>query len=342
MTEALEQRTATSEILSVISSSPTDVQPVFDAIAESSPPVQRVHRLRLPVRRRPHRLCRPPRVHARGDRGDAKDLPARPGPGSATTRAILLEAMVHIPDVRADREYQTYEWVGAMGVRRRGLSVPMLREGRPIGTITVNRSRSRTVFRQANRASRDLRRPGRHRHRERAAVHGAAEKTGPCGAPAEALEQRTATSEILRVISSSPTDVQPVFDAIAESSAACAAPFNGSVFRFDGSLIDFVAHRGFTPEVIEVMRGIFPARPGPGSATAQAILLETIVHIPDVRADREYQTYEWANAMGIRSVLSVPMLREGRPIGTIAVNREEAGPFSDKQIELLETLPTRR
>jgi GAF domain-containing protein/DNA-binding response OmpR family regulator len=152
----------------------------------------------------------------------------------------------------------------------------------------------------------------------------------------EVLEQQKATSEILRVMSASPTDVQPIFDAIAESSVRLCNSFNSGVFRFDGTLIHLVAQRGYR-RAIEATERIFPSRPHRGNGTARAILDKAVVHIPDVREDPEYRDQEWATALGIRSVLSVPMLHEDCLIGTITVDRVEAGPFSDKQIELLKT-----
>ena len=152
----------------------------------------------------------------------------------------------------------------------------------------------------------------------------------------EALEQQTATNEILRAISTSPTDVQSIFDAIAESSVRLCNSFNCGVFRFDGTLIHLVAQRGYS-QAIEATRRIFPTPPHRDNGTARAIFDRAIIHIPDVREDPEYRDQEWASALGIRSVLSVPMLREGRLIGTITVDRVEVGPFSDKQVELLKT-----
>ena len=154
---------------------------------------------------------------------------------------------------------------------------------------------------------------------------------------AEALEQQTATAETLRVISSSPTDVQPVFDAIVKSAVRLCDAFIGDVYRFDGELIHFVAQHNFTPEALEIMRQLFPAPPNRNSATARSILDGAVVHIPDVHRDPEYRSQDWASAAGTRSVLSVPMLRDGTTIGAITVARLEAGPFSDKQIALLQT-----
>jgi len=103
-----------------------------------------------------------------------------------------------------------------------------------------------------------------------------------------------------------------------------------------------VGESGIRPEGIEVMRGVFPARPSRESATARAILERAVVHISNVREDSEYRTQQWASAMGIQSALSVPMLLDGRPIGTITVNRVEAGYFPARRSICSRPLPTRR
>ena len=152
----------------------------------------------------------------------------------------------------------------------------------------------------------------------------------------EALERQTATAEILRVISSSPTDVQPTFDAIAAAATTLTGAANGGVFRFDGSLIHFVAHHGLTAAELDAAHRVFPLPPGRGSLTARAILTRQVVHVADMAADPEFAHLSLAQA-GLRTVLSVPMLRDGNPIGAITVARREVEPFSDKQIDLLKT-----
>jgi signal transduction histidine kinase/DNA-binding response OmpR family regulator len=153
----------------------------------------------------------------------------------------------------------------------------------------------------------------------------------------EALEQQTATSEVLRVISSSPNDVQPVFDMIAQSAVRlCEAQFC-AVFRFDGELIHFVGHSGVTPQVDEAVRQAYPIPAGQDSAVGRAILNRTIVHIPDVHADPAYGLLSVASAVTFRSIVAVPMLLDGQPIGGIAVARAQAGPFSNSKLTLLKT-----
>ena len=153
----------------------------------------------------------------------------------------------------------------------------------------------------------------------------------------EALEQQTATAEILGVISSSPTDAQPVFDMIAESAVRLCESQFCAVFRFDGELIHLVGHHGLTPEALEAYQRVFPMPPSRDTATGRAILSCAVVHIQDVEADSEYRYVEIARMAKLRSIVAVPILREGSSLGSIAVWRSVAEPFPDKQIELLKT-----
>jgi two-component system, NtrC family, sensor kinase len=153
----------------------------------------------------------------------------------------------------------------------------------------------------------------------------------------EALEQQTATAEILRVISQSHTEVQPVFDTIVRSAVRLCDGLFGSVLQFDGELLHFVAQHNHPPEGLATMRRVFPVRPSRARGSGRAILERAIVHIPDVEIDPEYEGLAGAHAIGFRSGLFVPMLREGTPIGVIVVARAEPGSFSDSEIELLKT-----
>jgi signal transduction histidine kinase len=153
----------------------------------------------------------------------------------------------------------------------------------------------------------------------------------------DALSRQTATSEILRVISGSPTDVQPVFDAIIKSAVTLCNGVFGSLDRFDGDLIYPVATHNYTSEALDAMHRVFPARPSRSLGVGRAILDRDVVHIPDVELDPEYRAHHLAGAIGFRSGLFVPMLRDGVPIGAILVARAEAGPFSDNEIALLKT-----
>jgi signal transduction histidine kinase len=153
----------------------------------------------------------------------------------------------------------------------------------------------------------------------------------------ETLEQQTATAEILRVISSSPTDVQPVFDAIAAKAMDLCRATTGWVYRFDGELIHIAAAHSLRPEAVEVVRQSYPTPPSRGGATARAVLSRTIVYIPNIGEDKEYRLEALAQAAAYLSVLAVPMLLESKPIGVITVTGAEAGAFSQRQIALLQT-----
>ena len=153
----------------------------------------------------------------------------------------------------------------------------------------------------------------------------------------EAREQQTATAEILRVIRASPTDVQPVFDMIAESaSRLCEAQFC-FVYRFDGQLLHFVAHHSVSPKAVEINRRAFPQPPSRKSVAARAILEQSVVQISDVDADPDYALGELAAVCGYRSAIGVPILRDGASVGSIAIARAEAGLFPNRQVELLKT-----
>jgi signal transduction histidine kinase/HAMP domain-containing protein len=153
----------------------------------------------------------------------------------------------------------------------------------------------------------------------------------------EALEQQTATSEILRVISRSHTDVKPVFDTIVRSSVKLCDGLFSALFQFDGELIHPVAQHNFTADALEELHRTYPTRPTRALGSGRAILERAVVHIPDFEIDPEFDRRALSLAIGYRSSLSVPMLWEGAPIGVIWVARAEAGPFTDGEIELLKT-----
>src|SRR5262249_37801891 len=152
----------------------------------------------------------------------------------------------------------------------------------------------------------------------------------------EALERQTATSEILGVISSSPTDVQPVFDAIAAAATNLCAAENSGGFLYDGTLIHFAAPPNWTPTDLEAIRQGFPRPPGSGTVSARAILSRAVAHTTIAAGDPAYELRRFVD-QGVRTILSVPMLRDGEPIGAISVTRREAVKFTERQIALLQT-----
>src|SRR5262245_60602749 len=187
---------------------------------------------------------------------------------------------------------------------RSGLYVPMLREGAPVGVILVARAQAgpfsdsqiellKTFADQAVIAIENVRLFKELEARNR---------------------DLTATSQILEVISSSPTDAQPVFESIAASALRLCDAKLCTVFRFDGKLIHLVALHAVSPEGAAAYRDAYPAPPGRGGGTHRAILTRSIVHIPDIREDPEYELQALARANDFGCVLSVPMLRDGQPL----------------------------
>ena len=335
LTEALEQQTATAGILRVISSSPTDLQPVLDTVAESAA-----------------RVCDAMDSHICLLDGDVLRVVAIHGehlpsvavgdtisatPATVSGRAVCERRTLHIVDFEAlpQTEYAETRARIQPGHRRRGttLVAPLLREGMPLGSIVIRREVVQpfsdkqielleTFAAQAVIAIENVRLFTELQARNRELT--------------ESLEQQTATGEILRVISRSQTDVQPVFDAIVRSAAWLCDGVFGALYRFDGELVHLAAAHNLPPDALEAARHIFPAPLTRELTVGRAILDRAVAHIPDVENEPEYNR-SWARTVGARSALTVPMFEEGHPVGTINVGRAEPGPFSPKQIELLQT-----
>jgi GAF domain-containing protein/anti-sigma regulatory factor (Ser/Thr protein kinase) len=151
----------------------------------------------------------------------------------------------------------------------------------------------------------------------------------------DARAQQAATAEVLRIISTSPTDLQRVFDTIAKSAADLCKAQYCPLFQFDGKLIHFAAAYGYASEGVEAARNAYPMAPGRGSAVARAILSGAVEEIPDVYADPDYAHTKLTDIVKIGSIVAVPMVHEGRSVGAIAIGRSEEGPFPEWQIKLL-------
>lgn len=152
----------------------------------------------------------------------------------------------------------------------------------------------------------------------------------------EARAQRAATAEILRVIRTSPTDVQPVFETIVCNAVSLCDSLFANVFRFDGELLHFVASHNVGLSYVELMRTKYPMRPDLSQVSGRVVLTKSVVRIDDVLTDSDYDQ-RFPQAMGWRRMLGIPMLREDDPIGVIVVGWAEAGPVASAQEELLKT-----
>ncbi len=330
--EALEQQTATAEILQVISSSPTDVQPVFDAIVQSAA------RLFSPckaviVMREGDRLYWKARAEAQQLRADLDELaklyplPLDPG-RSVSAQAILERRMIHIPDTEAPGVSEAARLIGRAAKHRSMTVVPLLREGEGIGTIAIQHPEP--GFKLSDKQLALLR-----TFADQAVI--AIENVRLFNETKEALERQTATSEVLKVISQTRIDLEPVLDIVLKNARRLCGADQAVIFRADGEGNCMPAALQVSERANEIMEFYreHPIRPNRGSATGRAMLERRAIHVPDVLADSEYRM-EYATNRNYRSILAVPMLREGSPIGVLTVTRVgEPRPFTDKQIELV-------
>ena len=323
LTEALEQQTATSEVLKVISRSTFDLQPILDTLVENATRLcgadkGHIHR---------HVDGSYPAVASFGATEEFKEFmqkhPPRPDRGTLVGRVISERSPIHIYDVLGDPEYQWSE-AQKLGGYRTVLGVPMLREGVPIGVIVIWRDEVRPFTEKQIELVMTF--------ADQAVI--AIENVRLFNELKESLEQQTATSEILGVIASSPTDIQPVLDAVGRSAAQLCESYDAVIHRVDGDHMQRVAHFGPVP-VAEGRRPI-----SRGFPMGRAIVDAQSIHVHDVLAEIENE-YPEARGLqqqtGTRTVLATPLLREGVAIGVINVRRIEVRPFTDKQIALLKT-----
>ncbi len=334
ITEALEQQTATSDILGVIANSPTDVQPVLDAVAQNSARLCGADDAAL------FRIVDAELMVLAAYFGNKPTAPLGTtfpiNRGSIAGNAILDKKIWHVPDLeKVGDEFPLSKSIQT--AHRAFLAVPLLREGRCIGTIFTRRIQAqpfsdkqielvKTFADQAVIAIENVRLFNELQTRNREIT--------------EALEQQTATSEILRVIASSPTDVQPVMQVIAEHAFKLCGGLYCSVYQTDGEMIDQVAQVNFSPQALEESRRSYPRPLTRDSAvSARSIVDRVVLNLPDILADPSLPkvTHRYARALGMNSLLIVPMMREGEAIGAIGVGRREKGAFADKQIALLQT-----
>jgi two-component system NtrC family sensor kinase len=334
LTEALERETATSGILRAIAMSPTDSGPVFEAILEIGLRLCKATLGAVLLSNRDVISMAALRAPADSVEVVRATFPRRLEDVGLAVKAIREGRVVHVADTLQDSSSNRVV-DEAMGLRAE-LTVPMWREGRCIGAIGVARPEPghfsdsqvaliRTLADQAVIAIENVRLFQELEARNRDLT--------------EALEQQTATAEMLQVISQSPTDVQPVFDAIARNALALCSGKIGAVFRYQDGLIHLAAAHAATDEALAQVRGRFPVAPGDGTLVGRVIRDRDVVNVADVDNDPRVPApvRESGRVQGVRSQLIVPMLRDGDPIGAVAVSRAEAREFSESHIALLQT-----
>jgi GAF domain-containing protein/DNA-binding response OmpR family regulator len=326
--EALEQQTATAEILRVISGSVTDTQPVFDAIVQSCQRLFAGKAVALVLSKGDMLES----VAFSSDSGDQRGAGVlKPWPldhGSGAGSCVLDSRVVNIPDtVEGAKHFSRMSDLAIALGYKSCLFVPLLRDGAAIGCITILRATLGLFDDKEVSLAQTF--------ADQAVI--AIENARLFNETQEALERQTATADVLKVISESPTDVQPVFETIAErAKTLCGAQVSG-VVSFDGEWLHLVAYRGVSRDADDAMRSVFPVKIDDATVSARTIRARAPVQILDVQADPAYGAKEAAMLAGFRANMAVPMLREGQVIGAINVCRAEVGPFPQRQVELLQT-----
>jgi GAF domain-containing protein/CheY-like chemotaxis protein/tetratricopeptide (TPR) repeat protein len=340
--EALEQQTATAEVLDVISHSMADASPVFEKIVECCDRLFAAQAFALGIVDEHEQVTVPVfhvteaarrRLGAAGAAAIEAQVRAafpRPLAGTLTERAIRSGRLVEIRNLRDDgvASQPAVQAALQMDLGTSVVIAPLMWEGRGVGTLTMFREEVEGLRERENALLKTF--------ADQAVI--AIQNVHLFNETKEALDRQTSTAEILRVISGSVTDTQPVFDIIAERAARLTAAQYGWVFRFDGEQIHVVSSFGVDPRGVEAARRVFPMPPGDRSVTARAVRDGGVVNVGDVVSEAGAESMrELAATVGNRAVLSVPMVHDGRVIGAITVNRSETGRFADKEVELLRT-----
>ena len=327
LSEALEQQTATSEVLKVISSSPGELEAVFQILLENATRIceaafgSMLH-LEGDVFRRVALHNAPPafaKFHKQAPTVQWREV-------SDLKRVVETKQVIHIADTAAEHpDAPIARYAGG----RTLLLVPMLKDEDLVGVIGI--------YRQEVRPFTDKQIDLVKNFAAQAVI--AIENTRLLSELRESLEQQTATSEVLKVISSSPGELEPVFNAMLENAVRiCEAKF-GILFLSEGEAFRTVALHGAPPAYAEARRREPVFRPNPGMASGRVARTKQPVQIADIRAEPAYtgdpQRFAILELAGARTMLNVPMLKEDELVGQIAIYRQEVRPFTDKQIELL-------
>jgi GAF domain-containing protein len=327
--ESLQQQTATADVLKTISRSTFDLRAVLNTLVESATQLCRSDRAAI-------RLARDGLYYHVASHGFSPDHkgrmerePVKADRSSIVGRVVLEGKSVHVIDAQSDQSPELVNRSRSGNIRT-VLGVPLQREGTPIGVLLLQRTvmqpftdkeiaLAETFADQAVIAIENVRLFEAEQQRTREL--------------SESLEQQTATSEVLRVISSSPSDLEPVFEAMLQNSVRiCEAGF-GQMFLCEGDNVRPVATVGVPTALVEFdkRRGTF--QPSPGGGLDQVMRTKQVVHIADLTS--EHASYPPARLGGARSYIVVPMLREGELVGAIVIYRQEVRPFTDRQIALV-------
>jgi len=330
--EALEYQTATSDVLKVISRSTFDLQPILDTLVETGQRLCGSDNATLAIREGDVFRCLATRSHDPAYDAFLRSRTFAPSRERVGGRVALTGEVVHIPDITTDPDYRHPEAV-ALGKLRTALGVPLLRDGLVVGTLTLNRQRVepfterqielvRTFADQAVIAMENARLLGELQARTRDLE--------------ESLEYQTATSDVLNVISRSTADVQPVLDTVMETAARLCGADSGSLRIREGEVYRAASTTQATePEFWAALRQRTVV-PGRDTVAGRVALEGKVVHVADILADPDYAQPETV-ASGRRTMLGVPLLREGAVLGMISLARDRVQPYTERQIELVRT-----
>ena len=335
LAEALAQQTATAEVLRVISSSPGDLEPVFQAMLASATQTCEakfgiLYRIEGDSARIISTLGIPPALAEYLKRGPHRPPLNRLNPLTPMGRVSQSRQLVHVPDYRTDQSYLNRDPLTVAAVELGGirtlLVVPMIKNDALMGAIVI--------FRQEVRPFTDKQIELVQNFANQAVI--AIENTRLLNELRESLQQQTATANVLKIISHSTFDLKAVLNTLVESAARLCETEMAAIPRLTGSDLRHFASYGYTPDFQEFLER-HPIVPGRGTATGRAALEGKTVHIPDVLADPEYTLTEGQKLAGYRTLLAVPLMREGGPVGVLVMARIAQRPFTPKQIELAST-----
>jgi GAF domain-containing protein len=328
LTESLEQQTATSEVLRVISSSPGELEPVFQTMLESATRICEAKFGTLYLREEDkvrfaaaHGV--PPAFAEARARG-----PFTPDPETALGKAFATKQAVQVPDLAATQSYTERKPIVVAAVElagiRTALGVPMLKDDELKGVFGIFRQEVRPFAEKQIALVRNF--------AAQAVI--AIENTRLLNELRESLQQQTATADVLRIISSSPGELQPVFQALLENATRlCEAKF-GMLYRFDGNAFHFAAEVDSPQEYVDFNRQRGAFQPMPGGQLERVMLTKEVCHTPDDAAGEVPGIA--ARLAGARTQVIVPMLKDSDLIGAIIIYRQEVRPFTDKQIALVQ------
>ena len=326
--ESLQQQTATADVLKVISTSPGELEPVFNAMLENATRICDAKFGTLYLREadffRAVAVHNAPPAYVQARKGQQ----VRPPPDSALGQVATTHQVAQIDDAKKTKSYVEGNPYAVSAVELGGYrtiaAVPMLKDGELVGAILIYRQEVRPFSEKQIELLQNF--------AAQAVI--AIENTRLLNELREALEQQTATSEVLKVISSSPSDLRPVFQSMLENSVRiCEAKF-GQMFLCEGDKVRAVAQLDVPAALVQEdeRRGAF--QPSPEGGLMRAILTKHVIHINDIMS--EQPSLPVVKLGGARSYIAVPMLKESELLGVIVIYRQEVRPFTEKQIDLVQ------